>query len=234
MEVPSKLQNDALLFKLTEVASCSANARSVGWRHAATVPPEASHEALRVMPEMQATNGDYSKVMQWPPPKRDSCCLLLPTLRCIDQGGEGELADELMLCERDLGWLTSEEEALDGAASTSRSATVSPLPGEPLSLERLRSRDARTLVIDLDPSKAQQRSPFSGWLDPDDQVRVRADLDDPLALLPRADDVRAAVRERLRARTDGRRVRKCIERLLEIAAEPATAGERRKKRRQVD
>ena len=29
MEVPPKLQNDALLFKLTEVTSCSANARSV-------------------------------------------------------------------------------------------------------------------------------------------------------------------------------------------------------------
>lgn len=105
------------------------------------------------------------------------------------------------------------------------SATIQPVQGQSLSLHAMRAHTARTLVVDLDPEQARRALPLAAWFDTGDRVRVRGDLDDPLALLPRTADVQAAVRRRLARRTDDRRSRKCIEHLLAIAAGPATPGE---------
>ena len=174
--------------------------------------------------------GDYTKVgARWPPPSLHSCCLLLPTLRCINRHGEdGELHDEPMLIERDLSWLTAEAAQEAGAAAgrgdASSNATLRPA-GRRLSLAALEEHHAaRTLVLDLrSQDDAVRASAVSAWLDQSGTDRVQ--WEDPLALLPHPAEVHAVMRRRLARRTDGRHVRQCIERLLTIAAETATQGE---------
>jgi hypothetical protein len=167
-----------------------------------------------------------------------ACCQVVPELRCIDKYGDGgELRDEVMLCERDYGWLVHEEAtAAKGSASstggapagdgaTARSASVvRPARGTPLSFAELQAHvAARTLVVDLGADAAEGRG------------------GDALGLLPPT----AEVVERLRAslaRGGGGRAseggaseglpagsRRCIEMLLAIIAEREESGQRRRR-----
>lgn len=217
-EMPPEMVGDALLVKLMGSSSCDARTRRASWRLAAAIPPEASHEQLRITPEMSAI-GNYSAVADiadYDGTRRNAgCCALLPVRSCVDQVGErGELRDELLLNERDLGWLVAEEAAMEAEGTATRSTSL-VRPVRQLSLEALHAHDeARTLVIEL-PGSSSLRSP---WLDKVDEVHVRRKLDDPLALLPRTPDVRAAVRTRLKDRKGGLHgARKCVERLLHEA-----------------
>jgi hypothetical protein len=215
------MSDAAVLIKMLGTASCDAKTRVPAWRLAHGVAPEASPEQLQATVDMRAI-GNYSEVID-PRPIGAGCCLLLPDRRCVDQTGEhGELRDEPVLCERDLGWLSSEEEAraaADGRDDGRDAFTVRPDEGgrQPLSLKDLRAHDrARTLVIEL-PSGSAPRALRSRWLEDTDQMRKRAGLEDSFALLPRRAEVRRAVRDRLKRSTDRRSTRTCIERLLKIA-----------------
>ena len=150
-ETPVAIRNHAAMLKLSDRAMCDGAARQASWSLPPNIAPEPSHERLRVTAEMAAM-GDYSKVMKWPPPRAPSCCQLIPELRCVDKYGEhGELQDELMLCERDFGWLLHEAKGGEGASvAVARAESASPL-----TLDSLRSHsDARTLVIDLNGAAA--------------------------------------------------------------------------------
>ena len=219
-EMPPEMQSDALLVKLMGSSSCDARTRRASWRLSASIPPEPSHEQLRVTPEMSVI-GNYSTVQSiedYDGTRRTAgCCTLLPVRSCVDQVGErGELGDELMLNERDLGWLATEEaQRAEAGGAAGRSTTlVRPAAGRQLSLQALHEHsEARTLVIDM-PSLTSLLSP---WQEKGDVVRQRRKFDDPLALLPRAAEVRAVVQARLESGKDNRAQRKCIERLLQLA-----------------
>ena len=131
-----------------------------------------------------------------------SCCQIIPETKCIDPFGDrGELKDELMLCERDLGWIDAEEE---GAALHSP-RIVRPAGNQSLDLAILAAlSEARTLVIDLGG---------------DAVIR-----NDPLDLLPASAVVQDAVRARVhRGDFGSSRGRwqiaqgRCVKRLLEAA-----------------
>ena len=211
-ETPVHMRNHVVLLKLTDRTMCDGDARAPGWTLPHSVRPEESHERLTLTAEMTAM-GDYSKVMQWPPPHAESCCQVIPDLRCVDKYGDrGELHEEVMLCERDFSWLIEEEKEQHedeegGGAAPHLSKRV--IGGHArLTLDALgAASDARTLILDL------------GERGPDSRIRDET-AGDPLAMLPPADQVEAAVRERMR-RTPHLmppRSRKCVEQLLAISA----------------
>jgi hypothetical protein len=104
-ETPPSLRKSTIVVKLADPALCDESTRAPGWRLVPTVPLEPSPMHLRRTVEMGAL-GDYSSVSMWPPARAPSCCQLMPALKCIDQyGADGELFDELLLNERDLGHL---------------------------------------------------------------------------------------------------------------------------------
>ena len=104
-ETPPSLRKSTIVVKLADPALCDESTRAPGWRLVPTVPLEPSPMHLRRTVEMGAL-GDYSSVSTWPPARAPSCCQLMPALKCIDQyGADGELFDELLLNERDLGHL---------------------------------------------------------------------------------------------------------------------------------
>ena len=155
-------------------------------------------------------------VMTWPPPHAPSCCQIIPELRCVDKYGDrGELKDEVMLCERDYGWLLREERAASpavrhAAAPTNRTAAAAGLdmsvlrPARQLSVDELETHAAaRSLVLDL------SATPLA---------------DDALALLPDALPVSGKVREMLQ---HPERLplgsRKCVLKLLELVDQDGTA-----------
>ena len=234
-EVPDPLRNSVVLIKLTDRSLCGPEASHADWRMPPTAVPLSSHDSLRVTAEMGAF-GDYRSVFHWPPKHAESCCQLVPELKCIDRYADsGELADEMLLCERDLGWIDSHEDAAEhrplvvraGAWNASAKAS-SPL--QPLSLAHLADfgRRARTLVIDLGLEKG---------LGVDKSVGP-----DPLHLLPPLAEVVEVVRAKLQAgararatRTAARHgkkglddeaaprlsfsARRCLQRLVDIANE---------------
>jgi hypothetical protein len=229
-EVPVELRNSVVLVKLAGRSLCGAGpAAAASWRLQATVPAEPSHEHLAQTTEMGAL-GDYRDVMAWPPPHQESCCQLVPEIRCIDRYAEsGELRDELLLCERDLGWIDAAEDAAAHEPSVARPTS----PHQPLTLDGLRRfSGSRTLVIDL--GSTQHKG-------------VAAALEDafePLAMLPAHAEVEAAIAAVLTAAKAARRSssrqtrrrrqdeaaaslpmldlisakRRCVQRLLEAAA----------------
>jgi hypothetical protein len=207
-EVPAQLRDTVLLVKIAERSLCDAPTRLSSWRMAASTQPEHSHEALRVTKEMSAL-GDYKGVMDWPPRRAAGCCQVLPELKCIDQYGDGgELAEELMLSESDLGWLGFEERALTSTQRTSdtiNATALSPGHGQSLTLDMLRRQShVRTLVIDL---------------------KGRGGSGDPFAQLPGVSDVEMAIKLKLRSRASGLRgwrARKCVERLLRMVTSRST------------
>ena len=89
-----------------------------------------------------------------------SCCQLIPETRCIDPFGDrGELKDELVLCERDLGWIDAEEEG----AALHHPRVVRPDENQRLDLATLAAlSDARTLVVDLGSDAAMRNDYILG------------------------------------------------------------------------
>ena len=235
-ELPAHMQDSSVLTKLLGTSGCDARSRTPSWRLAASVAPLASPQQLRATAEMRAI-GNYSSVLD-PRPIGAGCCVLLPERRCVDQLGErGELGDEIVLSERDLGWLGSEEEAVeedeasaagggveaggsDGGGGELNASTVRPdeAAKQPLSLDALRAHaHVRTLIVEL-PATSAPRALRSRWLEDVDRVRRRGgQLEDSFALLPSRAEVRREVRARLQRRSDRGSTRSCIERLLKIA-----------------
>jgi hypothetical protein len=198
-DVPVDLNFISVLIKMADSTACGADARAPSWRLPPTVPIEPSHERLTATTEMDRM---IRYGLRKEPPAA-SCCQLIPEVKCIDRFGDrGELKDELMLCERDLGWIDAEEE---GERHTPR---VFSLAGgqSRAELAALQAHsDARTLVIDLGSNTSNND-----------------DLED---VLPLHIDVEAAVRARIKrgefVKNRGRwqlPSRRCVERLLDLAA----------------
>ena len=78
------MRNSVVLVKLTDRSVCDDKARQSSWRLDATLPAERSHEQLTPTEEMTAL-GDYSKVSVWPPKAAESCCQVIPEIKCVDR-----------------------------------------------------------------------------------------------------------------------------------------------------
>ena len=205
-ETPPSLRGSTAIVKLTNTQLCDVRTMSADWRMEPTVPPLRSVSEMSKTPEMSAI-GDYTGITSWPPRQADSCCQMIPAIKCIDQYGISawDLQDEMYLNERDLGWIAQEESGAVGQSTIVGSSShrrtrktrrtwigahapnVSHTirPRRPMALEELqRLSFARTLVIDLSHPQAGRTAGRgtnrSRWL----RNTVADDTGDPLALLP--------------------------------------------------
>ena len=155
-ELQPAVRDYSVLVKLGDRTLCDRAARGASARLKPSVPIEASVDAITPTREMRGL-GNYTGLMDWPPKRADACCSFVPAIRCIDRyASRNELYEELLLTERDLGWLEAER------AGTIKVVT----PSRPLSVAALSDHaEARTLVLDLGVPAHGHRS-------------------DPMALLP--------------------------------------------------